>query len=63
MAIANFSHLTLPRRRPLVNGHCYIVPLQHGDARSVDDDPWEELRNFRKCLNEPFKLVGFPSRQ
>lgn len=55
MAIANFTYLTLPPRRPLVNGHCYIVPMQHeGATRNVDDDTWEELRNFKKCLVRMF---------
>ena len=55
MAIANFSYLTLPPRKPLVNGHCYIVPMQHeGATRNVDDDTWEELRNFKKCLVKMF---------
>ena len=55
MAIANFTYLTLPPRRPLVDGHCYIVPMQHeGATRNVDDDTWEELRNFKKCLVRMF---------
>lgn len=55
MAIANHTYLTLPPRRPLVNGHCYIVPMQHeGATRNVDDDTWEELRNFKKCLVRMF---------
>ncbi|KAG0566602.1 hypothetical protein KC19_7G076500 [Ceratodon purpureus] len=55
MAIANFTYLTLPPRRPLVNGHCYIVPMQHeGATCNVDDDTWEELRNFKKCLVRMF---------
>lgn len=55
MAIANFTYLALPPRRPLVDGHCYIVPMQHeGATRNVDDDTWEELRNFKKCLVRMF---------
>lgn len=55
MAIANFTYLTLPPKRPLVPGHCYIVPMQHdGATRNVDDGTWEELRNFKKCLVRMF---------
>lgn len=55
MAIANYTYLALPPRRPLVDGHCYIIPMQHeGSTRNVDDDTWEELRNFKKCLVKMF---------
>ncbi|GAB2299091.1 hypothetical protein Dimus_033162 [Dionaea muscipula] len=51
VAIANFSYLMLPPSQPVVPGHCCILPLQHEAAtRSVDDNVWEEIRNFKKCL-------------
>ncbi|XP_059461046.1 uncharacterized protein LOC132190161 [Corylus avellana] len=51
VSIANFTYLTLPHRQPVVPGHCCIVPLQHESAtRTVDDNVWEEIRNFKKCL-------------
>jgi hypothetical protein len=59
MAIANYTYLALPPRRPLVHGHCYIVPMQHeGATRNVDDAVWEELRNFKKCLVRMFDAQG-----
>ncbi|KAL8162753.1 hypothetical protein V2J09_014242 [Rumex salicifolius] len=51
VAIGNFTYLMLPQRQPLVPGHCCILPLQHESAtRSVDEDIWDEIRNFKKCL-------------
>ncbi|XP_038703649.1 CWF19-like protein 2 isoform X2 [Tripterygium wilfordii] len=51
VSIANFSYLMLPKYQPLVPGHCCILTLQHESAtRTVDDNVWGEIRNFKKCL-------------
>ncbi|XP_073278643.1 uncharacterized protein [Primulina huaijiensis] len=51
IAIANFTYLSLPQMQPIVAGHCYIVTLQHeSSTRTVDDNVWDEIRNFKKCL-------------
>lgn len=51
IAIANFTYLMLPPWQPIVPGHCCILPMQHELAtRSVDDNVWDEIRNFKKCL-------------
>ncbi|XP_010511261.1 PREDICTED: CWF19-like protein 2 [Camelina sativa] len=51
VSIANFTYLMLPQQQPLVPGHCCILPMQHEAAsRSVDDNVWDEIRNFKKCL-------------
>ncbi|CAA6662838.1 unnamed protein product [Spirodela intermedia] len=51
ISIANFTYMMLPRYQPLVQGHCCILPLQHeASTRTVDDNVWEEMRNFKKCL-------------
>ncbi|KAM3356502.1 CWF19-like protein 2 [Capsicum galapagoense] len=51
VAIANFSYLSLPVWRPIAPGHCCILTMQHESAtRSLDDNVWEEFRNFKKCL-------------
>ncbi|CAI0543355.1 unnamed protein product [Linum tenue] len=55
VSIANFTYLTLPQQKPLVPGHCCILPLQHEAAtRNVEDSVWEEIRNFKKCLIRMF---------
>ncbi|PWA70446.1 cwfJ-like family protein [Artemisia annua] len=51
IAIANFTYMMLPQWQPVVPGHCCILPMQHDLAtRSVDDNVWDEIRNFKKCL-------------
>ncbi|XP_051128663.1 uncharacterized protein LOC127249748 [Andrographis paniculata] len=51
VAIANFTYLSLPQQQPVVPGHCCILTLQHeSSTRTVDDNVWDEIRNFKKCL-------------
>ncbi|KAK7343465.1 hypothetical protein VNO77_12230 [Canavalia gladiata] len=51
VSIGNFTYLMLPQWQPVVTGHCCILPIQHESAtRSVDDNVWTEIRNFKKCL-------------
>ncbi|PON83323.1 Cwf19-like protein [Trema orientale] len=51
VAIGNFTYLMLPQQEPVVPGHCCILTLQHVPSTiSVDDNVWEEIRNFKKCL-------------
>ncbi|KAB1207023.1 CWF19-like protein 2 [Morella rubra] len=51
VSIANFTYLMLPHWQSVVPGHCYIVPQQHESAtRTVENNVWEEIRNFKKCL-------------
>ncbi|KAJ8427445.1 hypothetical protein Cgig2_022532 [Carnegiea gigantea] len=51
VAIANFTYLMLPQFQPVASGHCCIMTLQHElGSRMADDNVWEEIRNFKKCL-------------
>ncbi|XP_021604402.1 CWF19-like protein 2 isoform X2 [Manihot esculenta] len=51
VSIANFTYLMLPQWQPVVPGHCCILPMQHEPStRTVDNNVWEEIRNFKKCL-------------
>lgn len=51
LSIANFTYLMLPLGQPIVPGHCCILPMQHDSAtRTVDNNVWDEIRNFKKCL-------------
>ncbi|XP_050218502.1 uncharacterized protein LOC126669162 [Mercurialis annua] len=51
VSIANFTYLMLPQWQSVVPGHCCILPMQHDSAtRNVDNNIWEEIRNFKKCL-------------
>jgi diadenosine tetraphosphate (Ap4A) HIT family hydrolase len=61
MQIAHGYHtfLMLPPVGRLVPGHCVIVPKAHArSTRQVDEDVWEEIRNFRKCLVKMFVAQG-----
>eukprot|EP00126_Sphaerothecum_destruens_P005103 Sdes_comp18563_c0_seq2m8662 len=49
------AYLCLPERRPLCDGHCMIVPIQHLSSCVVmDENVYEEIRNFKKCLVKMF---------
>ncbi|KAK1310857.1 hypothetical protein QJS10_CPA08g00175 [Acorus calamus] len=51
VSIANFTYMMLPQWQPVVQGHCCILPMQHeSSTRNLDDNVWEEMRNFKKCL-------------
>ncbi|XP_043716299.1 CWF19-like protein 2 isoform X2 [Telopea speciosissima] len=51
VSIANFTYLMLPPWQTVVQGHCCILPMLHESAtRNVDNNVWEEIRNFKKCL-------------
>ncbi|CAL5392560.1 unnamed protein product [Camellia sinensis] len=51
VAIANFTYLSLPHWQSIVPGHCCILTSQHESAtRAVDNNVWDEIRNFKKCL-------------
>ncbi|KAF8660676.1 hypothetical protein HU200_057502 [Digitaria exilis] len=55
IAIGNFTYLMLPQFEPVVPGHCIILPLQHeSSTRTVDQNVWGEIRNFKKCLLKMF---------
>ena len=61
MRIAHGYHtylMLLPVGR-LVPGHCVIAPKVHArSTRQVDEDVWEEIRNFKKCLVQMFVAQG-----
>lgn len=45
------AYLALTETEPLVDGHVLIVPIQHHLCiLEADDDTWDEVRNFMKCL-------------
>ncbi|XP_020522553.1 CWF19-like protein 2 isoform X1 [Amborella trichopoda] len=59
VSIANFTYLMLPPWRPVVDGHCCILPMQHeGSTRNLDNDAWNEICTFKKCLIRIFAEQG-----
>ncbi|CAG8723785.1 1053_t:CDS:2, partial [Dentiscutata erythropus] len=48
-------YLALPNVVEVAKGHCLIVPVQHcSSTLECDDDAWDEIRNFMKCLMQMF---------
>ncbi|KAL5520023.1 hypothetical protein ACEPAG_1683 [Sanghuangporus baumii] len=55
IAMATRCYLSCTLTEELVQGHCLIVPIQHHLATlEGDDDLWDEIRNFMKCLMRMF---------
>ena len=55
VAYGNYTYLSLPKNRSIHPLHCLIVPMSHVcsllDCRGeFEDEIWEEVRNFKKCL-------------
>jgi hypothetical protein len=54
VAYGNYTYLAIPKSRSLHPLHCLIVPMSHVcsllDCREFEDEIWEEVRNFKKCL-------------
>ncbi|KAG9098068.1 hypothetical protein FRC06_006846 [Ceratobasidium sp. 370] len=55
IAMGTRVYLACTPNEELVPGHCHIVPLQHMlSSLEADDDVWEEIKNFMKCLMRMF---------
>ncbi|KAG8862405.1 hypothetical protein FRB96_001475 [Tulasnella sp. 330] len=55
IAMGTRVYLTCTLFEELVQGHCYIVPIQHHMSMlEADDDVWDEVKNFMKCLMKMF---------
>jgi hypothetical protein len=51
--------LALPDHAPLVEGHCLLVPMQHHlSILEADEDTFEEMKNFMKCLIQKANSEG-----
>ncbi|KAF8237164.1 hypothetical protein L208DRAFT_1421678 [Tricholoma matsutake] len=51
IAMGTRVYLSCTTNEELVEGHCLIVPIQHHlTMLEGDDDVWDEVRNFMKCL-------------
>ncbi|KAI8598468.1 CwfJ C-terminus 1-domain-containing protein-like protein [Dissophora ornata] len=51
LSMGNRVYLGLPLYKEFLPGHCMIVPIQHVTSTlECDDDAWDEIRNFMKCL-------------
>ncbi|TRM64016.1 CwfJ C-terminus 1-domain-containing protein-like protein [Schizophyllum amplum] len=55
VAMGTRAYLSCTTTEELVPGHCIIVPIQHHlSMLEADDDVWDEVRNFMKCLMRMF---------
>jgi hypothetical protein len=51
--------LTLPTEPEISSGGAVIVPIQHRtNLLECDDDEWDEIRNFMKCLTRMYHDQG-----
>ncbi|KAJ7712436.1 CwfJ C-terminus 1-domain-containing protein-like protein [Mycena metata] len=55
VAMGTRAYLSCTVNEELVDGHCLIVPMQHHlNMLEADDEVWDEVRNFMKCLMRMF---------
>ncbi|KAJ7164629.1 CwfJ C-terminus 1-domain-containing protein-like protein [Mycena crocata] len=55
VAMGTRVYLSCTVNEELLNGHCLIVPMQHHlNMLEADDEVWDEVRNFMKCLMRMF---------
>jgi len=58
-SLATRVYLTLPTEPEISPGGACIVPIQHRtNLLECDDDEWEEIRNFMKCLTRMYHDAG-----
>ncbi|XP_072040204.1 CWF19-like protein 2 isoform X2 [Amphiura filiformis] len=56
IALGMKVYLCLPATKPLTDGHCLIIPMQHSIASTgLDEDVWNEVQIFRKGLTKMFE--------
>ncbi|KAI0485331.1 hypothetical protein GGR56DRAFT_617696 [Xylariaceae sp. FL0804] len=59
VSLGTRAYLTLPTEPELSEGGAVIVPIQHRtNLLECDDDEWEEMRNFMKCLTRMYHEQG-----
>ena len=59
ISLATRVYLTLPTEPELSEGGAVIVPIEHRtNLLECDEDEWEEIRNFMKCLTRMYHDQG-----
>ncbi|KAH8731126.1 cell cycle control protein cwf19 [Phaeosphaeriaceae sp. PMI808] len=59
VSLGTRTFLTLPTEPEISDGGAVIVPIQHRtNLLECDDDEWEEMRNFMKCLTRMYHDQG-----
>lgn len=56
LSVGMHVYMALPERGSLSWGHVCLIPVEHTPSfRAADDDVYEELKNFQKCLIKMFE--------
>ncbi|KAL2316111.1 Pre-mRNA-splicing factor cwf19 [Schizosaccharomyces pombe] len=51
ISLSHRAYVSLPTQPELAKYHCLIVPTGHRiNTLSCDEDEWDEIRNFMKCI-------------
>lgn len=59
IAVGVKCYLCVPPYKSLTEGHCLIIPMSHVSCvTQLDEDIWEEMQTFRKCVTSMFKSQG-----
>lgn len=57
VSVGMHVYMAMPEQGSLVPGHVMLLPVEHASSfREADDDAYEELKNFQKCLIQMFAL-------
>ena len=59
ISVGQYIYLSMPSHQSLTNNHCLLSPLEHlSSSVSLDENIWEELRNFQKAIARMFAAHG-----
>ena len=59
ISVGQYIYLSMPSQQSLTNNHCLLSPLEHlSSSVSLDENIWEELRNFQKAIARMFAAHG-----
>eukprot|EP00892_Ulva_mutabilis_P010218 jgi/Ulvmu1/7569/UM037_0113.1 len=59
ISVGMHVYMAMPERSSLAPGHVILLPVEHTVSfREADDDTYEELKNFQKCLIQMFAEKG-----
>lgn len=59
ISIGTLTYLTLPPSDTVDPLHCCIIPIEHcSSSLQCNEDTWEEIRNYKKCLLQLAAALG-----
>jgi len=61
VSVGMHVYMAIPERGSIGPGHVCIMPVEHTPSfRAADDDVYEELKNFQKCLMQMYEAEVGP---